>query len=201
METDKIPALFEAAVNALLMPGAYMLGIKSVREVMRDDDLRRFYGHMLLHELMPLSSSRPEAEEAALTLTQTLELSRDATITKLENGLCLARDRALPYLSADTPCMLLGWAMMIMLYAGPHDEIPQTEGALELFRGLSADLPAEDLVYAVFGDRLFWGRDVPADEELADGLKNAILDLQILGVRGAILKTLENRERKEKSDV
>lgn len=50
----------ENTINSLLMPGAYLCDIKSVREVMRDDDFRRLYGHMLLHEIMPQLSAAKE---------------------------------------------------------------------------------------------------------------------------------------------
>lgn len=66
---------------------------------------------------------------------------------------------------------------------------------LSLFRGLSPDMTGDTLVYAVFADREFWERDIPGDDELAAALAEKITDLQILGVREAIKKTLLQKEQ------
>jgi len=185
-------AVCEGMIDALLMPGAYLAGIKSVREVMRDDDFRRLYGHMLLHEIMPrLQGKREDVQDMALTLSQKLELSRDAVITRLPCCISFCKDWAMPFIKENTPCLMLGLAMMLMLFAGPHDDIREKEDALALFTGLSPDMTADSLVYAVFGDREFWGWDILSDEEFCYALQSRVTDLQILGVRGAVKKCFD----------
>ena len=192
MTVDEMNAVLSDTVNALIMPGAYLCGIKSVREVMKDDNFRRLYGHILLHELMPRLDVKKELlEEGALIFSQKTELSRDAVVTRLANAVTKLRDSVLGCLSADTPCMLLGCAAAMMLYAGPHDDFDEDPAAPEVFRGLSPDMPSDTLVYAVFGARDYWRRDILADEDLCDALARKIGDLQILGVRGAMRKTFD----------
>ncbi len=194
MTVDEMNAILADTVDTLIMPGAYLAGIKSVREVMKDDGFRRLYGHILLHELMPrLDVPKELLEEGALIFSQKTELSRDAVITRLANAVTRLRDSVLGYLSKETPCMLLGCAAAMMLYAGPHDAFEEAPAALENFRGLSPDMPADTLIYAVFGDRDFWRENILENDDLCDALAAKIGDLQILGVRGAMEKTFREK--------
>lgn len=193
--TNEQNAVCEGIIDALLMPGAYLAGLRSVREVMRDDDFRRLYGHMLLHEIMPqMQDKEEELRDMALTLSQKLELTKDAVITRLPYCVSFCKDWAMPYIHVNTPCLRLGLAMMLMLFSGPHDPIDEKEDALSLFSGLSPDMTADSLIYAIFGDREFWGKDILSDEELCCSIQDCITDLQILGVRGAIAKCFDSAE-------
>ncbi len=195
MDQEALRAVAEGAVLTAMLPGAYMCELKSVRQMMLDDDFRQLYGHILLYELMPrLQAEEKEKHEMAVTLSQKLSMSKEATVTGLAGAAEQLRMLVLPVLSAKTPCMALGTAMFMMLFASAHDDLNESEEAREIFYGLSADMTPDMLVYAVFGDREYWRWDIPGNDEVRTMLEDKILDLQLLGVRGAIQKTLKERE-------
>lgn len=197
-EQDVLRAAAEGVVRASLIPGAYMCDLKSIRAVMLDDDFRRFYGCLLLHEVLPqMHCGNDRKSELAMTLSQSLEMNREATVSALSGCLEGLRDWVVPRLSPSTPCMALGMAMAALLFSGPHDDFDESAASKELFRGLSPDMPADTLVYAVFGRSDWWGKDLKENDELSDLLYQKILDLQLLGVRGAILKACDERNEKD----
>ena len=188
-------AAAEGAVRTCLIPAAYMCEKKSIRAAMLDDDLRRFYGCMLLYDILPrLKLEDKEKSDLAMTLSQALEMSREASVTALSACAEALRDWVMPLLSEDTPCLALGMCMALSLLSGPHDEFEESDNSRALFRGLSPDMPADTLLYAVFSDAAFWGKRLTEEDEVFSLLYQKMLDLQVLGLRGAMIKCCDERK-------
>lgn len=203
----------DSLIFTILCPGL-MAGLDTVRDCMKDGDIRPFLGHALLHEIMPnLGLNREELDPMAMRVCGEMENppARLPLSLLLDHAAGAWQKSALPLIrkyqdreDALPPCLCMGLSCLIMLYSGARREedgryvylrgeddpctLPEDEEILSAFSRLACDMPPEMLSYAVLSDRAVWEedlREIPGLEELiADQLR----DLQLLGLRASLTK-------------
>lgn len=201
----------------ILCPGL-MAGLETVRDCMKDEDIRPFLGHALLHEIMPnLGLTREELDPMAMQVCGEMENppARLPLEKLLDHAVGQWEALALPLIrkyqdreDALPPCLCMGLSCLIMLFSGAKREadgsytwlrkeeescpLREDEEILSAFSRLSCDMPPEMLSYAVLSDRAVWRedlRDIPGLEEMiADQLR----DLQLLGLRASLAKAWQD---------
>ena len=200
-------------LSTILCPGL-TAGLDTVQECMKDEDIRPFLGHALLHEIMPnLGLTKEYLDPMAMEVCGEMEHPpARLPLPLLLNGAVKAWQKdTLPILKkffdredALPPCLCMGFSCMIMLFAGAKREpdggytylrkedepcaLHEDEEILRAFSRLSCDMPPDTLSYAVLSDRSIWDedlRDIPGlEEKIADQLR----DLQLLGLRASLSK-------------
>ncbi len=204
--------------SLLLGPGT-LAGLTTLRDCMKDENLRPFFGHALLHEILPsMGLGREVLDPAAMAVCRELE---EPAVTQplsllLNNGVRAWEAQALPLLvayqdreDALPPCLCMSLAALVMLFAGVRREengryglikngepcyVNEDEELLDSFSRLACDMPPETLAYAALSDRAIWQtdlRDIPGLEEQITG---QLRDLQLLGLMEALAKAWKNHQ-------
>ena len=212
-QTEKKSArlAMQGCLYTVIAPAGIMAGLETVRDCMKDDALRLFLGHALLHEIMPsMGLNRDVLEPVAMAVCRDMEspLVRQDLIPLASNGVRAWAEETLPLLKAYTeregrvpPCLCMSLSVLIMLFSGvrreedgscaflqggDRHEVREDEEILTSFSRLSCDMAPESLAYAVLSDRAVWEedlRDIPGLEEKVAG---QLRDLQLLGLRAAM---------------
>lgn len=203
---------------SVILPVGMLAGLDTVRDCMKDDTLRAFLGHTLLHEIMPcLGEHRDILDPVAMAVCKDLEDPAAARpLALLPEAVRGWDSQALPilknYVERDEhlpPCLCMSLACLIMLFAGARQEedgrytvlkngercfVSEDEEILSSFSRLSCDMPPESLAYAALSDRAIWQedlREIPGLEEL---ITEQLRDLQLLGLLDALAKAWKHHE-------
>lgn len=207
-----------ALLSTLAGPGA-LLGMDTVRACMKDEALRMFIGHALLHEIMPsMGLTRETLDPLAMAVCAELESPAivQPVALLLQNAVRGWETQALPLIRAyiereeqTPPCLCMGLSCLVMLFAGVRREedgryaylrgeercfVAEDEDVLFSFSRLSCDMPPESLSYAVLSDRAIWESDLRDVPGLEDTLTNQLRDLQLLGLEAALEKAWKSQE-------
>lgn len=203
----------QGALQSTIVTAGYLAGMDTIGACMQDEDVRAFFGHALLHEIMPcVDLPKGELEPLAMALCREMEgpLSRHTLLPLIQNGIRAWAHQALPlvesyeqkYFSIPA-CLCFGLAALIMFFAGvrknPQGQyesiregescpIEEDELILAAFSRLSCDMPPEMLSYAVLSDWDIWGRDLRDIPGLEDMIASQLRDLQLIGLRAAMQK-------------
>lgn len=171
------------------------LGIKTPARVMADPDARAFLAAVMTWECAP---SFFEEKLAGL----------DATLTafkRLEGQFFSGLERIIPrlafeeWLQAVQPLYMRrmeghkSTRMLTLLFALVFMQLIQTEDAPSGWQGMSVDMEPDQLAYAALGDQELWSGRLDEEESLFDALKEAFLDLQVIGLRSAMQRRLHER--------
>ncbi|MBR1585560.1 MAG: hypothetical protein IJ662_08485 [Clostridia bacterium] len=194
-------------------------GLDTVRDCMKDPDIRPFLGHALLHEIMPnLGLNRDLLDPMAMAVCG--EMEHPGVVQPLplllNHGVQAWKNQALPLLKrfqdredAVPPCLCMGLSTLIMLFSGAkqeedgrftylhHDEpcaLIEEEDTLLSFSRLSCDMPPEMLAYAVLSDRALWEEDLRDVPGLEDRIADQLRDLQLIGLRASLSKAWQDEE-------
>ena len=212
-------ARMRGSLLSVLLPVGTLAGLDTVHACMKDDTLRAFLGHTLLHEIMPcLGEHRDILDPAAMAVCGELE---SLTIVQplsllLPNAVRAWASQALPLLKEYEerdghlpPCLCMSLAALIMLFSGARQEddgrytilkngercfISEDEEILASFSRLSCDMPPESLAYAALSDRAIWEEDLREIPGLEDLITEQLRDLQLLGLLDALEKAWKNHE-------
>ena len=205
-------------LSTILCPG-WMAGMDTVQDCMKDEDIRPFLGHALLHEIMPnLGLTREDLDPMAMQVCGEMEHSPvRQPLTLLMNGAVEHwRSSALPILRAYEeredalpPCLTLGLSCLIMLFAGVRQQedgryacirneencyLSEDADILSAFAPLSCDMPPEMLSYAALSDRMIWHEDLREIPGLEALVSDQLRDLQLIGLRASLQKAWKNEE-------
>ena len=209
----------QGCLQSLILPAGVMAGLNTVKDCMRDESLRPFFGHALLHEIMPsMGLGRETLDPLAMEICGEME---NPTIAQplallMPNAVRAWRDQALPILKAYAeredalpPCLCMSLSLLIMLFAGARLDgegrytyirngetcyFSEDEEILFSFSRLSCDMPPEALAYAVLSDRAIWEEDLREIPGLEEKISGQLRDLQLLGLLEAIGKTWKYHE-------
>ncbi|MBR3106077.1 MAG: hypothetical protein IKH30_02700 [Clostridia bacterium] len=204
---------------SVILPVGMLAGLDTVRDCMKDETIRAFLGHTLLHEIMPcLGEHRDILDPVAMAVCK--ELEEPAVIQPLalllQNAVRAWASQVLPilknYVERDEhlpPCLCMSLAALIMLFAGTRQEddgrytilkngercfVSEDEEILASFSRLSCDMPPESLAYAALSDRAIWDEDLREISGLEDLIADQLRDLQLLGLLDALAKAWKNHE-------
>ena len=202
----------QGCLYTVIAPAGAMAGLETVRDCMKDDTLRLFLGHALLHEIMPsMGLGRETLEPVAMAVCRDMEspLVAQPLLPLLSNGVRAWAEETLPLVrryaereEKAPPCLSMSLAVLIMLFAGVRREegeyeyllgeekrpIAEDEEILSSFSRLSCDMPPESLAYAVLSDRAIWDGDLRDVPGLEDAVTGGLRDLQLLGLRSSLEK-------------
>lgn len=206
-----------ALISTILCPGL-MAGLDTVRDCMKDEDIRPFLGHALLHEIMPnLGLTREDLDPMAMQVCGEMEHPPTALPLPLllDGAVKTWRAQALPILkayqdreNAVPPCLCMGLCCLIMLFSGAKREegggytylrredepcaLREDEHILQAFARLSCDMPPEMLSYAVLSDQDIWEEDLRLVPGLMELAADQLRDLQLLGLRASLEKAWQS---------
>lgn len=205
-ETEKLEAALESAALLTLAAPAYLMGLETAGQCMREEKARDFLGHALLDEILPaLPGEKSEKENAAIRLCGRLETGRAPLMLRgvLSGGVGKWADGVLPLLekrcleTGEAPaCLCFGLSVLIMLWTGPQEQdLPDEDGdVIAAFNALSCDMPPETLSYAVLSDQALWGRDLREIPFLEDKIADQLRDLQLIGLLAAMEKAWKKED-------
>lgn len=204
---------------SVALPAGMLAGLDTVRDCMKDETLRAYLGHTLLHEIMPcLGEHRDILDPVAMAVCQELENPSIAQplALLLPNAVRAWASQALPVLKEYAerdgrlpPCLCMSLACLIMLFAGARQEadgrytilkngerafVSEDEEILSSFSRLSCDMPPESLAYAALSDRAIWEEDLREIPGLEDLIADQLRDLQLLGLLDALAKAWKHHE-------
>ena len=208
-----------ALIATILCPGL-MAGLDTVRDCMKDEDIRPFLGHALLHEIMPnLGLTREDLDPMAMQVCGEMEHPPTALpLPLLLSGAVKSwREEALPLMKkyeeregAIPPCLCMGLCCLIMLFSGARQEdgggytylrkeeekcaLREDEAVLRAFSRLSCDMPPEMLSYAALSDTDIWDEDLRNVPGLEDKAADQLRDLQLLGLRSSLEKAWQDEK-------
>ena len=212
-------ARMQGCLLSVALPAGLLAGLDTVRDCMKDDTLRAYLGHTLLHEIMPcLGEHRDILDPVAMAVCK--EMEEPAVIQPLalllQNSVRAWASQTLPilkdYMERDghlPPCLCMSLACLIMLFAGTRQEedgrysilkngercfVSEDEEILASFSRLSCDMPPESLAYAALSDRAIWDEDLREIPGLEDLITGQLMDLQLLGLLNALAKAWKNHE-------
>ena len=205
--------MMQGALQSTIVPAGYLLGLETLGEAMKDKEVRQFFGHTLLHEIMPcVDLPKGELEPLAMALCREMEgpLARQPLLSFLQNGIRAWAAQVLPILEAYEkknfalpPCLCFGLSVLIMFYAGARKNaegayegvregktypVEESEETLLAFSRFSCDMPPEMLAYAVLSDQDIWEKDLREIEGLETLIAGQLQDLQLIGLRAAMEK-------------
>ena len=209
----------QGCMQSLLLPVGILAGLDTVRDCMKDDGLRLFLGHALLHEIMPsMGLGKDVLDPLAMEICREMEspsVVQPLTLL-LSNGVRAWAAQALPVLKAYEaregalpPCLCMSLAALIMLFAGVRREengryavlrngescfLTEDEDILFSFSRLSCDMPAESLAYAALSDRAIWEEDLRDIPGLEEKITDQLRDLQLLGLTDSVERAWKNYE-------
>ena len=203
----------EGCLLSTVLPAGVLAGLKTVRDCMKDETIRPFLGHALLHEIMPsLGQGREVLDPIAMAVCREMEQPQvmQPLALLLPNAVRAWASQALPILESYEereyrlpPCLCMSLAALIMLFAGARREedgrytylrgdeactLSEDEEILSSFSRLSCDMPPETLAYAALSDRAIWERDLRDIPGLEDKIAGQLRDLQLLGLYAALEK-------------
>ena len=208
----------EGSLLSMILPVGLLAGLDTVHACMKEDTLRAFLGHTLLHEIMPcLGEHRDILDPVAMAVCKDLEDPAAAQpLALLPEAVRGWDSQALPilknYVERDEhlpPCLCMSLACLIMLYAGARREedgrytvlkngercfVSEDEEVLSSFSRLSCDMPPESLAYAALSDRAIWEEDLREIPGLEDLITEQLRDLQLLGLLDAMAKAWKHHE-------
>ena len=201
----------QGCLLSTILPAGVMAGLDTVKDCMRDDTLRAFLGHALLHEIMPsMGLGKEVLEPLAIQICEEMEQPSVAQplALLLPNAVRAWADQSLPLLlsyqnreDAVPPCLCMGLSTLIMLFSGARQDgdgrftflkngetcyFSEDEEILLSFSRLSCDMPPESLSYAVLSDRAIWEKDLRDVPGLEDRVASQLRDLQLLGLMEAL---------------
>ena len=209
----------QGCLLSLILPAGVMAGLDTVRDCMKDDTLRAFLGHALLHEIMPsMGLGKETLDPLAMEICH--EMEAPAIVQPLAllmpNAVRAWAAQALPLLrtyeereGALPPCLSMSLATLIMLFAGARKEadgrytylkngepcyFSEDEEILYSFSRMSCDMPPESLAYAALSDRSIWEDDLREIPGLEDRIAGQLRDLQLLGLTEALTRAWKNAE-------
>ena len=208
--------VMEGALLSTIAPAGYLAGLNTVEECMKDEEIRDFLGHALLHEIMPvIPLQKADVDQLAMEICAEMEkpdISRPL-LSLTQNGVRAWEKQVLPILEKSEsregilpPCLCMGLAILIMYFSGARKNAQgafeglrageayiaqEDEDVLLAFSRLSPDMPPETLAYAVLSDRDIWEKDLREIDGLTDKITDQIRDLQLLGLRAAMKKSCE----------
>lgn len=197
--------------GAVIASTAFLCGVDSIGDSMRDDVIRTLLAQTLTEEIMPcITDDRQEGLAYAARVCTYLEnacgqvkwpeMGEDliarfmASVVPTVNEYAAANGMLPPRL-----CMAL--SALIMLYAGvrrnddgkftlPAEagdaDISDNETALQAFSRMSCDMPPESLAYAALSDHEIWGCDLREIDGIEDTVTADLRDMQLLGARAAL---------------
>lgn len=201
----------QGSLTATILCAGWMAGLDTIPACMKDEDIRAFLGHALLHEIMPsLGLNREELDPMAMAVCGEMERAAFPQPLLLQGAVDAWRTQALPLLERYQEredhipsCLCMGLACLVMLFSGVRQEqdghytyLRQGESCdltadpdvLAAFSRLSCDMPPEMLSYAVLSDRALWDRDLRLVPGLEEKLTDQLRNLQLLGLRQALNK-------------
>ena len=209
----------QGCLQSLMLPEGLLAGLDTIRDCMKEDTLRAFLGHALLHEIMPcLGEHRDILDPVAMAVCKEME---EPSIVQplallLPNAVRAWADQTLPILKDYEdrdghlpPCLCMSLACLIMLFAGVRQEddgryailkngekcfVSEDEDVLSSFSRLSCDMPPESLAYAALSDRAIWDEDLRQIPGLEDLVTEQLRDLQLLGLLDALAKAWKPHE-------
>ncbi|MBR3019434.1 MAG: hypothetical protein IKH57_20540 [Clostridia bacterium] len=209
----------QGCLLSVTLPAGMLAGLDTVRDCMKDDTLRAYLGHTLLHEIMPcLGEHRDILDPVAMAVCKEMEEPNviQPLALLLQNAVRAWAGQVLPilknYEERDEhlpPCLCMSLACLIMLFAGARQEedgrytilkngercfVSEDEEILASFSRLSCDMPPESLAYAALSDRAIWDEDLREIPGLEDLITAQIMDLQLLGLLDALAKAWKNHE-------
>lgn len=213
MEQKNARLAMQGCLYTVIAPAGVMAGLDTVRDCMKDETLRPFLGHALLHEIMPsMGLGRETLEPVAMAVCRDMEAPEivQPLSLLLVNGVRAWAQQTLPLLirfqereDRIPPCLSMSLAALIMLFSGARRQadgryaylkkgensyFSEDEEILSAFSRLSCDMPPETLAYAVLSDRLAWQTDLRRIPGLEDQVTGQLRDLQLLGLRAALEK-------------
>jgi tagaturonate reductase len=199
--------------HTAMVPAAFLSGLDTVLDCMRDAGVRAFISHALFNEIVPVVPlPREEVMAFAAAVCQRFEnpFNRHMLLSIALNSVSKYAARVLPTLEEYTSargepprCLTFGLAALIMMYAGARiNSANEYEGVrdgkpfpvkddghvLLAFSRLSCDMPPEQLAYAVLADHQLWDRDLRVIPGLEELLASQVRDIQLLGIRAAMDK-------------
>ena len=202
--------MMEGCLQSVLLAPGVLLGLDTVKDCMKDETLRPFMGHALLHEIMPsMGYGRDILDPLAMAVCRDME---NPSVTQplsllAHNGVRAWADQALPLLlayqdreDALPPCLCMSLSALIMLFSGVKRRekgyaylkkgedcfVTEDEEILASFARLSCDMPPDALSYAVLSDRTIWERDLRDVPGLEEKIAGQLRDLQLLGLTAAL---------------
>ena len=201
----------QGSLLSVVLPVGMLAGLDTVRDCMKEDTLRAYIGHALLHEIMPcLGEHRDILDPVAMEVCGEME---NPSIVQplslmLPNAVRAWASQTLPILknyeereNELPPCLCMNLAALIMLFAGARQEedgrytilkngetcyLSEDEEILASFSRLSCDMPPESLAYAALSDRAIWEEDLREIPGLEDLIADQLRDLQLLGLMEAL---------------
>lgn len=201
----------QGCLLSTVLPAGVMAGLETVRDCMRDETLRPFLGHALLHEIMPsMGLGKETLDPIAIAVCRDMEQPQviQPLALLLQGAVRAWAAQALPLLKAyveredaPPPCLSMGLSTLIMLFAGARrDEngdftfikngetcyFSEDEEILLSFSRLSCDMPPESLAYAALSDRTIWEEDLRDVPGLEETVASQLRDLQLLGLKEAL---------------
>ncbi|MBQ8135970.1 MAG: hypothetical protein IJ174_00885 [Clostridia bacterium] len=207
-----LETLYQDALLLAFSAAGLMLGKKTTRECMKDDDMRLFLGNTLLYEIMPSShAERSAAEPAAGAVCSALENAGGGLpLIPCLQRLFDEKESLLSLIEAYTDDngyppngLCFGFGCLVMLLAGARrgkdggfelicgqeTAVPSLgEEILLAFSRYACDMSPESLSYAVLADVELWGRDLREIEGLQEKMETVLRDLQLLGVHDVMVQ-------------
>lgn len=210
-------AMHEGA-RAILPCAAYLCGLNTVEDCLKDEFVRDFIAHALADEIAPqLNLSREEALRYAADVFVDYGKEGTALLTDMaENSVSRYAAYVLPMLArhvqnkkAIAPCLCFALSALIMYYAGARDDgkggyqgvreeeyypVRDDEEVLYTFSRMSCDMDCDSLAYAVLSDWEMWNNDLRNVPGLMDGVTGQLRDIQLLGSKTALKVAVEQHD-------
>lgn len=210
----------QGCLLSTILPAGVLSGLDTVRDCMKNETIRAFLGHALLHEIMPsMGLGREILDPVAMEVCRDME--NPAVVQPLAllmpNAVRAWGSQALPILRAYQeredrvpPCLCMGLSCLIMLFSGARLEedgrytylkngekctLSEDEEILFSFSRLSCDMPPESLAYAALSDRAIWDEDLREIPGLEDKVGDQLRDLQLLGLTAALEGAWKEQEQ------
>lgn len=221
---DNIGAHVEAylcmheGAKAILPCAAYLCGMNTVEDCLKDEFVRDFIAHALADEMAP---------QMSLTREEALRYAADVFIGYGKTGDVLLVDMAemsvsryakyvLPMLArhvqnkkAVAPCLCFALSALIMYYAGARADgkggyqgvreeeyypVRDDDEVMHTFSRMSCDMDCDSLAYAVLSDWEMWNNDLRNVPGLMDGVTGQLRDIQLLGSKTALKVAVEQHD-------
>lgn len=210
-------AMHEGA-KAILPCAAYLCGLNTVADCLKDEFVRDFIAHALADEIAPqLSLSREEALRYAADVFIGYEKNGEMLLTDMaQNVVSCYAQYVLPMLArhvqnkkAIPPCLCYALSALIMYYAGARADgkggyqgvreeeyYPVRDDAevMHTFSRMSCDMDCDSLAYAVLSDWEMWNNDLRNVPGLLDGVTGQLRDIQLLGSKTALKVAVEQHD-------
>ena len=211
--------ILQGCLLSLILPAGLLAGLDTVKDCMKDETLRPFLGHALLHEIMPsMGLGKETLEPLVIDICREMENPTviQPLVLLLPNAVRAWAAQALPLLKAYEarenalpPCLCMSLAALIMLFAGTRlgengqftilrkgepCRLSEEEEILFSFSRLSCDMPPESLAYAALSDRAIWEEDLRNIPGLEDRIADQLRDLQLLGLADALEKSWKKHD-------